>query len=324
MKLFIQEHLSLIGLQLLQLFMFGLLIWLGGFRDVPLLWYAFSLSFFFLFLYLLFKYISQRKLYRRLTEKVTTLDEVQQPLDDTPLSIALSELLKKQYHLYENKLIHLKREQEEQFIFMDRWIHQMKTPLSILELTAQELDEPVSSSMREEIDRMKNGLQTTLHMARLRSIDRDFHVKKVNVKQLITEVNQENKRLFIQYKVYPKVTIEDERLSAHTDEKWFYFILTQIVQNAVKYSAHKSNHITIRTYQYKKYIVIEIEDYGAGIPKADMARIFDPFFTGENGRHFRESTGVGLYLVKEVVTYLGHEIVIESEVGQGSTFRLLL
>lgn len=324
MKLFIQEHLSLIGLQLLQLFMFGLLIWLGGFRDVPLLWYAFSLSFFFLFLYLLFKYISQRKLYRRLTEKVTTLDEVQQPLDDTPLSIALSELLKKQYHLYENKLIHLKREQEEQFIFMDRWIHQMKTPLSILELTAQELDEPVSSSMREEIDRMKNGLQTTLHMARLRSIDRDFHVKKVNVKQLITEVNQENKRLFIQYKVYPKVTIEDERLSAHTDEKWLYFILTQIVQNAVKYSAHKSNHITIRTYQYKKYIVIEIEDYGAGIPKADMARIFDPFFTGENGRHFRESTGVGLYLVKEVVTYLGHEIVIESEVGQGSTFRLLL
>ena len=61
---------------------------------------------------------------------------------------------------------------------MDRWVHQMKTPLSVIELTAQTLDEPESSSIREETDRMRNGLNTVLYMARLRTIKEDFQIER--------------------------------------------------------------------------------------------------------------------------------------------------
>jgi len=66
-----------------------------------------------------------------------------------------------------------------------------------------------------------------------------------------------------------------------------------------------------------------VKDFGIGIPDFDQKRIFQPFFTGENGRKYRESTGMGLYLVKEVVNYLGHDIEVDSKVGEGTTFKLI-
>ncbi len=64
-------------------------------------------------------------------------------------------------------------------------------------------------------------------------------------------------------------------------------------------------------------------DFGVGIPKTDKRRVFDPFYTGENGRKFRESTGMGLYLTKEAALHLGHRIELDSVVGEGTTFRII-
>lgn len=324
MKLFLKEHRLLIAGQLVQFFFIGFVIWLGGFRNVSLIVYALFLGIILLLLYLIYKYQSQKTFYHRLSKEMTSLDESQRALGHDHLSLALSQLLQSQYELYEWEILDLKKKQDEQFIFIDRWIHQMKTPLSVIELIAQELDEPASSSVREEVDRMKSGLQTTLHMARLRAIDRDFHVREVNINQLIQEVNQSLKRLYIRNGIYPKVEVSSERMYAHTDEKWLYFMMTQLIQNAVKYTAKQSNHITLRIDKSDQHTIIEVIDEGIGIPKTDIKRIFDPFFTGQAGRNFRESTGVGLYLVKEVADYLGHTIEVDSEVDKGSTFRIKL
>lgn len=69
--------------------------------------------------------------------------------------------------------------------------------------------------------------------------------------------------------------------------------------------------------------MLEITDEGVGIPPSDLPRVFDPYFTGENGRHFQESTGMGLYLVKQICEKLGHQIEIESKINQGTTIRLV-
>ena len=90
---------------------------------------------------------------------------------------------------------------------MDQWVHQMKTPLSVIELTAQNLDEPDSSSIREETERMKRGLNTVLYMARLRTIEQDFHIKPVTLSN-VNEVNGENKRFYIRNQVYPKLKVK--------------------------------------------------------------------------------------------------------------------
>jgi len=64
-------------------------------------------------------------------------------------------------------------------------------------------------------------------------------------------------------------------------------------------------------------------DEGVGIPLQDLRRVFDPFFTGENGRRFSESTGMGMYLAKKVCSNLGHKITVESEEGKRTCFSII-
>lgn|SRR5690625_229404 len=199
----------------------------------------------------------------------------------------------------------------------------MKAPLSVLELTTHDIEEPMASNIREEVERLKSDLQTALHMARLRSITQDFHVKRLSLTKLLQEVNMENRRLYIRNQIYPKITIDVEDDTVYSDEKWLYFNFEQLIQNAVKYTADRSSEFYLSVFEQNGNQVIEIKDNGVGIPKADLERIFELFFTGENGWYFRESTGVGLYLVKEITNYLDHEIEVDSVQKKGTTFRII-
>lgn len=322
MRLFLKEHTLLIVVQSVQFTFLLLLLDLSGFRNYSIMLYGILVSFVFLFGYLLYHYYTRRQVYQKLTSRANTLDELLETTDQTPIGIALDQLTKNQYKLFMNQLKDAEDVQADHLKFMDRWVHQMKTPLSIVELTAQNLDEPDSSNIREETERMKNGLHTVLNMARLRTIQEDFHIKPVSLEKLFQEVNQENKRFYIRNQVYPHLSISEANLLVETDEKWLFFIVNQIIQNAVKYAAGKSKRIDISLHKQDVGAVIEITDFGVGIPVQDRKRIFQAFFTGDNGRIFRESTGMGLYLVKEVADYLGHTLEVDSTVDVGTTFRI--
>lgn len=251
------------------------------------------------------------------------MDQSLQKTEQTPISEALDQLLKNQYKHYQEQIKKLTSRQDEHLKFMNQWVHQMKTPLSVIELIAQNLDEPDSSNIREETDRIKTGLNTILYMARLRTIEQDFHIKPVELGKLINEVNHENKRFYIRNQVYPHFTQGKKGITVETDEKWLFFMVSQLIHNAVKYSKGKSKTIMISIYERAGEAVLEVKDYGVGIPETDKRRVFEPFYTGENGRKFRESTGMGLYLTKEAAEYLGHRIELDSKVGEGSTFRII-
>lgn len=321
-KIFIKEHILLVFVQLIQFSAILSIYWLDGYHQLKPALYGMFLAFFILGCYLFYQYFSHRKFYNRLSQPLESLDDSFQKTEQTPISEALESLLKDQYKYYQKQLKKLEHGQEEHLKFMDQWVHQMKTPLSVIELSAQNLDEPVSSNIREETERMKTGLNTILYMARLRSIEQDFHIKPVPLSKIIHEVNGENKRFYIRNQVYPKLHIEKE-LTVETDEKWLYFMLSQLINNAVKYSAGISNNILISIYEKKGEAILEVQDYGVGIPNTDKKRVFAPFFTGKNGRKFRESTGMGLYLTKEAAEHLGHRIELDSIVGEGTTFRII-
>jgi two-component system, OmpR family, sensor histidine kinase YxdK len=323
MKLFIKEHILLIIIQCMQFSFLFLLLYLSDFRNYLLLLYGLLVNIVLLAVYLVFQYYTRRHVYKRLSSKATNLKELLETTDQAPIGVALDQLTRTQYQLFMEQLKQAEDAQKQHLTFMDRWVHQMKTPLSVIELTAQNLDEPESSSIREETERMKNGLHTVLNMARLRTIQEDFHIKPVVLADLLHEVNRENKRFYIRNQVYPHLHIDTPKLTVETDEKWLFFIVNQIIQNAVKYSAKKSNRIDISLKKLGKRAVMEITDYGVGIPSQDKKRVFQAFFTGDNGRTFRESTGMGLYLTKEVADYLEHQIEMESTEGSGTTFRIL-
>ncbi|KON90435.1 membrane protein [Sporosarcina globispora] len=323
MKLFFKEHALLIAVQIIQFLVILAIYWLDGYRHLLPALYAVFLGLFLLAGYLVYHYLSRRKFYKRLTNELTSLDDSFQSTEASPISQALDHLLKDQYKHYQTKIKALESRQEEHLKFMDQWVHQMKTPLSVIELIAQNLDEPDSSNIREETDRMKTGLNTILYMARLRTIEQDFHIKPVILSKMIHEVNGDNKRFYIRNGVYPNILQENQNIIVETDEKWLFFILSQLIHNAVKYSRGKSNRVDISIFEKGGEAVLEVRDFGVGIPETDKRRVFDPFYTGENGRKFRESTGMGLYLTKEAADHLGHRIEFESRAGEGSSFRLI-
>lgn len=325
MKLFFKEHYLLIAVQVLQFITMLLVYWLDGYQRIRPAFYAVFLGFFFLGCYLFYHYYTRRKFYKRMTSGLDSLDDTfrQSNQPQSPLSEALEQLMKSQYRQYRQELKKLELGQKEHLTFMEQWVHQMKTPLSVIELTAQDLDEPESSSIREETERMKTGLNTILYMARLRTIEQDFRIKPVALADIVHEVNRENKRFYIRSQVYPKFKEIKKGITVETDEKWLFFIISQFVNNAVKYSAGKSNTVMISIGENDSEAVLEVTDFGAGIPDTDQKRVFDPFFTGENGRRFRESTGMGLYLAKAAADQLGHRIELESQEGKGTTIRLI-
>lgn len=326
MKLFLREHAMLIVVQLLQLGIISSIYWLDGHRNLSTALYIVFLALFILGGYLLYQFFSRRRYYQLLSQPLESLDASFQTIEQSPIPEALQKLLHTQYRHYQQQLYTLKKQQEEHLTFMDQWVHQMKTPLSVIELTVQPIDEPEFASIREELERMRAGLHTVLYMARLRAFEQDFHVKPVVLSQIIRAVVHDNKRLFIRNQIYPEVHTCTPDLSVETDEKWLFFMLSQLLINAIKYSAHKDSggkKVIISCYLRRNEAVVEVSDQGTGIPAADIKRVFDPFFTGDNGRDMRESTGMGLYLTKEAADRLGHGIELTSEVDQGTSVRIV-
>ena len=69
-------------------------------------------------------------------------------------------------------------------------------------------------------------------------------------------------------------------------------------------------------------MILSIMDEGIGIKKADLKNIFELFYIGKNGRNNADSSGIGLYIVKRVVEYLGHEVKISSKIDEGTTLSI--
>ncbi|MMZ57297.1 Sensor histidine kinase GraS [compost metagenome] len=100
-------------------------------------------------------------------------------------------------------------------------------------------------------------------------------------------------------------------------------MINQILINAANYTADAGKNVFIRAYERETSTVLEIRDQGIGIVKEDLKRVFNPYFTGERGRQYHESTGMGLYLVREVCDRLGHKVELDSEPGVGTVVRLI-
>lgn len=323
MKLFLRDQWGFAVFFLVQLILLLLIFALDGYWNPSLMIYAMFLSIFFAGGFLLSRYLTHRAIYQRLSNPVLSLEELTQTNGNAPLCRAMDENCLGQYRLYKAELHAYENKQRDHITFIQQWVHQMKTPLSVIHLLMQDDDSTKAESVREELDRLKRGLETVLYLARLDRFEQDFLIEPVTLRTLVSQAVGENKRLFIRNQVYPELLV-DENWRAESDEKWLAFVLNQLLVNAVRYSAGKSSKVTIRAYERGSQVVLEVQDYGIGIPREDIRRVFQPYFTGENGRKYAESTGMGLYLVKEICNRLNHGVELESTVDVGTTVRIVL
>lgn len=324
MKLFLRDQVTLIVLNVLQVSISLFIFFFDQSDAFEKAIYIIIINIFLLILYLLYRYISLSSFFQKLStpDETDDLDELYHLQGKSPLSAALRDLLHKQYQLYQYQLHSYKRKLYQHTVFINQWIHQMKTPLSVIDLTIQAEDAPVFDSIRDEVDRMKQGLETVLYTSRLDLFERDFQVEPVVLHQIVKRVIDNYRRLFIRNKVFPEVQF-DKSIVIHSDQKWLSFVIGQLVSNAVRYSAGLHNKIIFFSFKRGKKVGLEIVDFGIGISKQDQKKVFQPYFTGENGRKYAESTGMGLYLVYEVCKLLEHQVELESEKREGTRVRLL-
>lgn len=323
MKLFWKDQLPLLLFYLVQMLLVPLLYWLSGEnRPIEIVLYGMGLSLSVLTLYLAFRYIQYYQLYQRLDHPELALEDRLRSLGSAPLPEAMDELIRRYDRHFQEQLNVQVQRMDQHIEFMNRWVHQMKTPLSVIQLTLQDVEDATADSIHEELERLRKGLEMVIYTSRLNRFEDDFRVESTLLYKAVSEAVAENRRLFIRRGIRPNIQVDSE-VSVYTDAKWLRFMLTQILTNAVNYTSGTGKSVTITSCLEGTDIVLQIVDQGIGISPEDLRRVFNPYFTGERGRQYHESTGMGLYLVREICTRLGHKVELQSTPGEGTTARLL-
>lgn len=241
---------------------------------------------------------------------------------------AFAELLQGAQREMQAELQRRRTAAEEHRSFVDLWVHQMKTPLAVLELSAQqelnaEQPDPAWTSVAEEVDKLAHGLDLMLTTARLERFELDLKPTTVDLAAAAKQAVNDLKRSWIRAGVYPKVLGAEGAVAAETDAKWLQVVLRQLLTNAIKYSS-KGQRVTVTITAQGGGAVLTISDEGVGIPQEDVPRVFERFYTGANGRTGQASTGMGLYLAAEICRRLGHRLELESTHGEGTTVTLVI
>lgn len=298
--------------------------------------YAFILSFLGLGIILLLDYIKKKKFFDYIAN--TYNNHVMEQVFNIPEGVSyeyklIKDIMVANYVNYIDILEKQKKSAKTQMNFNNRWIHEMKTPISVIKLTLEnEKDKSLDDlsiknykSMEEELEKLSKGLEMALYTLRINDFSLDFKIEQIDIVEQVRSVINENKSSFILNSIFPKLNVK-ERYVVNTDSKWIKFVISQIIANAIKYTRLKdieNKQIEIDIIEENKDIILSIKDNGIGISTVDLDKIFDPFFTGLNGRKHSESTGMGLYLVKETLDRLGHKVEIFSKENQGTTVNII-
>lgn len=206
--------------------------------------------------------------------------------------------------------------------YIELWIHEIKIPISASKMVIENNKNAITKSIDEELDKVENYIEQALFYARSNTVEKDYYIRKVVLKEIINESIKKNKSSLIQEKI--SIDIHDLEIEVNTDNKWIVFILNQIIQNSIKYRKKENSVIEIYANQGKENVILYIKDNGIGIKQGEITRVFEKGFTGTNGRlSNKRSTGIGLYLCKKLCNKLGIGIELNSVQNEGTEVKLV-
>lgn len=167
MKIYLLEHLPFIFFYFFIIFLLIIYRNIGGFETLENTYYFIFLISFLLGIFLIYRYFSHKRLYDKLKKMPNRLDDSLSSAGTSPVAKGINRLLRVQYNLYQEQIQMYKRKQAEHLTFIHQWVHQMKTPLSVIHLILQEKEgDPYVENIRQEIERINRGLNVALSMAR--------------------------------------------------------------------------------------------------------------------------------------------------------------
>lgn len=225
------------------------------------------------------------------------------------------QLAKKNAKVQEQKLLVLERQDE-----LLAWVHEMKSPLTALQLLMEKVE---NTELKERIEnewlRLYLLLDQQLHATRLMTIELDNRIEKVQMKDVLIQEIKALRSWCFEREIAIDLTVRD--VTVQTDAKWLGFIVRQVLSNAVKYS-DVGGEIRVFAHTVSDQTVLFIQDDGIGIKREDLPRVFRKSYTGTIGRETSAATGMGLYLAKQAADSLHILLTIESTEGAGTSVKI--
>lgn len=214
--------------------------------------------------------------------------------------------------------------------YIETWVHEAKSPLAAAHLMLDNLREDTASevsygrllALDDELVRVEGYIEQALFYARSEAVERDYLIRSHNLGDLVADAIKANAPALIERHIAPVRHNLD--IEVFTDQKWIEFILGQVIQNTAKYACAEHPFIEFSAELVdaglaRERVELTVRDNGCGVSAADLPRVFDKGFTGENGRKGKQSTGIGLYLVKRLCDKMGVAVAASSVEGEGFT-----
>ncbi len=252
------------------------------------------------------------------------LERLKQNIDITnEISFAPQSLLEKDCVEIMGTLLEQRRQMQDGFFakyndmtqYYTVWVHQIKTPIAAMRLMLQNEDSGLSRKLSTDLFRIERYVQMVMVYLRAHADSTDYLFTKCSLDTIIKQAVKSFSTEFIEKKI--ALCYRPIEQNVMTDEKWFLFLLEQLISNSLKYTQKGS----IQIYLNGEGLLC-IEDSGMGIAPEDLPRIFENGYTGTIGRIDKKSSGIGLYLCKTVCDKLNLKLSVESVVGKGTTMKL--
>jgi signal transduction histidine kinase len=288
--------------------------------SVGTMMYINLVSTFFFIIYLISRYVYYRNYYKGLSDIVENQrDEIinRLPKPKSYEQILFQEVLSSLNNEQSSKIQKLYNQKKDYEEFITSWVHQVKTPIAVsrllIENNSKSPNKEMVYSIEEEIDKIDNYIEQALYYSKIDDFSKDYLINEIELDRLVKGTVKKQAKTFISKKI--NIEIDNTNLMVITDIKWLSFILEQILSNSLKYTSN-GGKIKIYGLVEDKAQKLVIEDNGIGIKEEDLNRVFEKGFTGYNGRENYKSTGIGLYLSKNLARKLGHDIEIQSKYGE--------
>lgn len=264
----------------------------------------------------------------------TRLRELEAVLDGLDRKYLFAECVPPSRNLYERRLLELTRRagqamagavsdaraaQGEYREYVERWVHEIKAPITAARLICRDLDGETRRKLTAELAQIEAHVERALFYARAENPEQDCLFRKVKLEKIVAGAMENHRSLLIQNGI--RVETEGLDCTVCTDEKWAVFLLGQLLQNAARYRG-ETPVITISAHPLGKQVRLKVSDNGIGIPAHELSRVFERGFTGSNGRSRGGSTGMGLYLCRKLSGFLGLGLDIASEEGKRTAVTL--
>lgn len=314
LKIFIKERIFFILINIVTLAFSVSLLRLLNVQWFPIIFLT-VINFIGILSFYIYDYIRKKKYYDEMTINLEALDkkhlisdvvEEGKFLESSLVYNIISECNKS----FNDEISKYKRNNSEYKDYIEIWVHEIKTPISSCRLIIENNESEITKSIKEEIDKIENYIEQSLFYARSSTLEKDYIIKKLNLYEIVGSVINKNADFLIKNKV--KINIDNLDKEVYSDSMWLKFILGQIISNSIKYMNKKNSELKFYCNENKEGIILSVEDNGIGISDKDIDKVFLKGFTGENGRKFTKSTGMGLYICKKLCEKLNLGISIES------------